>query len=71
VIWRLFKPKTSAFGEWKLLINPDNPDILLFFRGLNSILLSKDGGESWQPTLEQLLIDDYAAAPLRQTSAYY
>jgi hypothetical protein len=22
----LFEPKTSAFGEWKLLINPDNPD---------------------------------------------
>lgn len=62
--WQVFfEPKTAAFGEWKLLINPVNPDILLFFRGLSRILLSTDGGESWQPTLEQLLTDDYAAAP--------
>lgn len=59
----IFEPKTAAFGEWKLLINPSNPDVILFFRGISSILLSKDGGESWEATLEPLLIDDYAAAP--------
>ena len=58
--WQLlFHPQTAVFGEWKLLINPGNPDSLLFFRGSSSILQSNDGGKSWEETLEQLLSGNY------------
>ena len=60
--WQVvFVPKTAVFGEWKLFINPHNPDNLLFFRGMSSIMLSNDGGKNWEKTFEPLLTDSYAA----------
>ncbi|WP_428356143.1 WD40/YVTN/BNR-like repeat-containing protein [Methyloprofundus sp.] len=62
--WQLiFVPKTAVFGEWKLFINPHNPENLLFVRGMSNIMLSNDGGKSWEKTLESLLVTDTYSAP--------
>lgn len=43
-------------GEVKLIIHPLNPELLIFFIGQKSYWLSEDGGESWEKTLQPLIL---------------
>ncbi|WP_428356141.1 WD40/YVTN/BNR-like repeat-containing protein [Methyloprofundus sp.] len=60
--WKLLVSE-AIDGEARLIMHPQNPDLLIYSIGQKSFWRSENGGESWLKTLQQLTHADEDIAP--------